>query len=226
MKKSRRLTLAEQAYQEIENRIISGSLPGGHRLLALELASEMELSQTPVKNALAALQRDGLVDGEARHGSTVRRFTLTDVAEIYEARILLELHAVERIVADGRVTPEFLRAMNALCDALASSLETGTQEGLAAAIQNDREFHETLVAQLGNSLISTWHRTAIRQFQTARNYSFATYPKDSTIAGHRAIVAALAQKDPDKAVGVMRWHLEGARDEMLARAPDDQPIAD
>lgn len=226
MRQPKRLTLSEQAYYEIETRIISGSLPGGRRLLAVELADEMDLSQTPVKNALAALQRDGLVDGKSRHGSTVRRFTAADIAEIYEGRILLELHAIHRVVGEGRATPEFLASMDKLCDALAANLESDTPEGLAEAVQNDREFHETLVAQLDNALIAGWHRTAIRQFQTARNYSFATYPKETTIAGHRAIVDALRQRDPDKAVEVLRRHLEGARDEMLARPPEDKPVTE
>lgn len=226
MKKRKPLTLAEQAYEEIGTRIMSGSLPAGQRLLAVELAEELAVSQTPVKEALAALQRDGLVASESRHGSTVRHFTPADVAEIYEARILIELHAIAQVVRNNRATPDFLAEMDRLCDGLAAGLEAQTDAGLAEAVRFDREFHETLVRQAGNGLIADWHRTAIRQFQTARNYSFATYPRDSTIAGHRRIIDAVRGGDADKAVAVLRWHLEGARDEMLARPVEDQPVSE
>lgn len=223
MKRTKRLTLAEQAYEEIEIRIISGSLPAGQRLLAVELAEELDVSQTPVKEALAALQRDGLVESEARRASTVRRFSPKDLAEIYEGRIMLEMHAIQKIVREKLATPDFLAEMDRLCESLAQGLETDTPEGLAEAVLHDREFHELMVRQAGNALLAGWHRTAIRQFQTARNYSFETYPKDSTIAGHRAIVAALGQPDVAKASEVLRYHLEGARDEMLARATEILP---
>jgi DNA-binding transcriptional regulator YhcF (GntR family) len=97
-----RSTLAEQAYEALQDRIVSGVLPAGHRLRAEELADSLAISQTPVKEALALLERDGLVEGASRRGSVVRRFSLADVEEIYAARMLLELNAAETGLAAGR----------------------------------------------------------------------------------------------------------------------------
>ena len=78
----RRSTLAELAYEELQEQIVSGRLPAGRRLLADEIADSLAISQTPVKEALARLEREGLVEGESRRGSAVRRFTLGDIEEM------------------------------------------------------------------------------------------------------------------------------------------------
>src|SRR5689334_6450740 len=94
LQKARRQTLAEQAYEELQSQIMSGALPAGQRLLPEELAERLAISQTPVKEALAALERDGLVEGVSRRASNVRRFSAEDVEEIHQARILIELDAI------------------------------------------------------------------------------------------------------------------------------------
>jgi DNA-binding GntR family transcriptional regulator len=223
VKRPKRQTLAEQAYDELQTRIMTGSLSPGQRLLPVELAEEMDVSQTPVKEALAALERDGLVEGEARRASTVRRFNVRDVAEIYEARILLELYAIEKIMREKLATRAFISEMDHICDVLAENVRKGTPEGLATAVLADSEFHELMVAQCGNRLVTSWHRTVIRQFQTARNFTFETYPAESTIAGHRAIVTAIRGGVIADGLAVLSFHLEGSRDEMLQRTGPDAP---
>jgi DNA-binding GntR family transcriptional regulator len=220
----KRSTLAEQAYEELKGQIVSGRRPAGQRLLAEELAEELAISQTPVKEALALLERDGLVAGQSRRGSTVRRFTPEDIAEIYEARIVLELQAVEIGMKKGRVTEAFLARIETIFQALVSNLQRGTSEGTAAAIELDREFHEVLVGLAGNHLLSNWHRTVIRQFQTVRNYSLQTYTLDQAGPGHRAIVEALRSGEARNVVRTLREHLAGSRNEMLARPAEDRPI--
>lgn len=107
-----RPTLARQPYSEIHKKILTGELPGGHRLLAEELANEFSISQTPVKEALALLERDGLVVGQERRGALVREFSAMDIHQIYEARILLELNALAIGFREGRIDAAFLARMD------------------------------------------------------------------------------------------------------------------
>ena len=207
-----------------EGQIISGRLPAGRRLLADELADSLAISQTPVKEALARLTLDGLVEGSSRRASTVRRFTLADIEEIYDARMLLELHAVSIGVAAGRATPEFADDLEALFRQHLAHVEKQTREELAEAIRLDRAFHELLVSLGGNRLTAGWHRMVLRQTQTIRNYSLRYYDMGRTRSEHQAIVDAVRAGDRDKVVEALRIHLIASRDEFLSRPAEDLPI--
>src|SRR6218665_2222504 len=96
-------TLAEQAYQELRSRIVSGRLAGGQRLLPNELAADLGISPTPVKEACLRLEADGLLVNSSRRGMVVRSFNEEDVEELYAARVLLEKGAVEAAFDAGRI---------------------------------------------------------------------------------------------------------------------------
>lgn len=85
-----KVTLADQAHRELRARIVSGRLRGGERLLPNELAADLGISPTPVKEACLKLEADGLVVNSSRRGMVVRDFTVEDVEELYAARMLLE----------------------------------------------------------------------------------------------------------------------------------------
>ena len=223
MTKPRRPTLAEQAYEELGEQIVSGHLPAGQRLFAEELAGKLEISPTPVKEALSRLEREGLVEAESRRGSVVRRFTRGDMDETYSARLLLEAHAVTVGIAEGRVTPEFLAQLQGIYDQHMAEIAKQTTEALVVAIKLDRDFHELIVSLARNSLISGWHRISIRQTQTIRNYSLARYDARRLRGEHLAIVEALRRRDVEATVAALRFHLDASLEEFLSRPPEEMP---
>ncbi len=219
-----RSTLAEQAYEELQEQIVSGRLPAGQRLLADELAGSLAISQTPVKEALARLERDGLVQGEARRGSVVRRFDRDDIEEIYQARLLLELGAAEQGLAAGRADPAFVARLEAIFAEQMRFVEMQREDALIEAIRLDRAFHELIVGLGRNRLLAGWHRTVLRQTQTIRNYSLAHYDVHRTRREHAAIVAAFAAGSAAAVLEALRTHLEASREEFLSRPPEELPI--
>lgn len=223
MIKSRRPTLAEQAYEELGEQIVSGHLPAGQRLLAEELAGQLEISPTPVKEALNRLEREGLVEAEARRGSIVRRFTRADMDQTYAARLMLEGHAASVGINSGRVTPEFVASLQAIYDDHMAEIARQTTHALAVAIQLDRDFHELIVSLAENSLISNWHRISIRQTQTIRNYSLARYDAQRLRGEHLAIIEALRKQDVEAVLEALRFHLEASLQEFLSRPPEEMP---
>ena len=220
---SRRPTLADQAYEELQEQIVSGQLPAGRRLLADELAGLLEVSQTPVKEALNRLEREGLVEGESRRGSMVRRFSRADMDQTYEARLLLECHAVEAGIANGRVTPEFLGRIQHIYDDHMTEVARQTTQGLMESIRLDRDFHELIVSLAENSLLSGWHRIAIRQTQTIRNYSIARYDGRRLKGEHLAIIDGLRAQDVEATLAALRFHLNASLEEFLSRPPEELP---
>lgn len=224
MRALKRATLAEQAYEELRSQIVSGRLRAGDRLLADELADRLAISQTPVKEAIAQLERDGLVEGAARRVSVVRRFSPEDIVEIFEARMLAELHSVSTGFAAGRVTPEFAVQLRAIFGEHIAEVEKQSEEALADAVRLDREFHEALVGLGANSTIAAWHRVVLRQTQTVRNFTLKSYTLERTRREHAAIVEAIERGDADATIEALRYHLTVSRDAMLSREPEDLPL--
>jgi DNA-binding GntR family transcriptional regulator len=219
-----RSTLAEQAYESLQSRIVFGLLPAGQRLRTDELADLLAISQTPIKEALALLERDGLVEGASRRGTVVRRFSLADIEEIYAARILLELNAAETGLAAGRATQEFVAELRGIFDEQMSYVEKQNEEALFEAIRLDREFHELIVGLSQNQLLTSWHRVVLRQTQTIRNYPLVRYDVRRTRKEHSAIVEAFAKGRPEAVIKALRNHLTASRDEFLLRPPQELPI--
>jgi DNA-binding GntR family transcriptional regulator len=217
----KRPTLGEQAYEELQAQIVSGQLPAGRRVLADDLAGSLAISPTPVKEALARLELDGLVEGKARRGSMVRRFGLADIEEICRARMLLELHAAEVGIAAGRAGAAFLARLRTIFAEQMRFVEMRRQDALREAIWLDRAFHELIVGLAQNRLTAGWHRTVLRQTQTIRNYSLQHYDVHRTRREHGAIVNALSAAEP---VLVLRIHLAASRDEFLSRPAEELPI--
>lgn len=215
----KRATLAEQAYEELRGRIVSGVLPAGRRLLADELATELSISQTPVKEALALLERDGLVQGTARRASVVRRFHAGDVRHIYAARTLLELHALRRGWEAGAVTPGFIAGVEDVFARQVAHARRHRPVVFTEAVRLDREFHETLVRLADNPVITGWHRGILAQTQTILSYSIDTYDVKRAHNEHAAIIEALRSGDVAAMEASLIAHLIAARDEIIGRTP-------
>ena len=215
-----RSTLAEQAYVDLRERIMSGRLPAGQRLMPEELAATLAISPTPIKEALRRLATDGLVQAEARRGMVVRRVSRADVAELYDARLLVECYALRRGFATGSAGPALVRGLRTIQTQLVARRSLGTEDGLTEALALDRAFHAKLVALTGNRMMVEWHGLVLMQTHTLRIYTLDSYAFDRLRAEHEAIVTALRAGDAPAAEAALKHHLTLSRDELLARMSD------
>jgi len=221
-----RATLAEQAYIDLRDQIMSGRLPAGHRLLPEELALTLAISATPIKEALVKLDQDGLVAMETRRGAVVRRFTAADVQNLYEARELIELHAMSRAFAERRIDRALSERLHATQADLLAHRALGTEAGVIDALAQDRAFHRLIVGLSNNRTLVDWHERVMMQTHTVRVYSLATYPLERLAAEHAAVIAAVQAADAAAARTALKHHLVLSRDEILSRLLDaDGPVA-
>jgi DNA-binding GntR family transcriptional regulator len=212
-----RATVAEKAYRAIKAQIISGTLPAGQRLLANVLAGDLDISPTPVKEALLRLQRDGLVEAESRRWVMVRRFRGAEIEHLYEIRDLIEQHALITAFARGQVDATLMVALEQEQRALLVALDRHTEAGLIEALAHDRMLHARLVAMTGNPLMIDWHAQVMTQTHTVRVYSPASYTPDLIRAEHGAILAALGAGDQAGAQAALRRHLARSQADLIAR---------
>ncbi len=217
-----RSTLAEQAYSDLRQRIMSGRLPAGARLLPEELALSLAISPTPIKEALVRLEQDGLVAMETRRGAVVRRFTAADVTDLYEARQLIERHTLARGFAEGRIDHAFAKRLEATQTVLLERRALDTEAGLTDALTQDRAFHRLIVTLVGNRMLVDWHDRVMAQTHTVRNYSLDSYPMERLVDEHAAIVTAIARCDEAAAHAALERHLILSRDDIISRLNDER----
>ncbi|GGH07243.1 GntR family transcriptional regulator [Alsobacter metallidurans] len=209
-----RATLADQAYRELRSRILGGQLQGGDRLLPEELAIEMSISPTPIKEALVRLEVDGLVMSPLRKGAVVRRFSRQDVEELYEARLLVEQNAIRTAMARGAFTPELLASLDRTLTEHERYAGRNTLDDVATALTFDSEFHHQMVLAAGNILIADWHLRVLRQTNTVFVFNAGDY--QTSASEHRAVLACLVEGSADRACEALRKHLEHSRANTLA----------
>ncbi len=210
-----RETLADQAYRDLRSRIVGGQLAGGARLRPEELAAELAISPTPVKEALLRLEADGLAVSSLRKGTVVRRLAEPDLIDIYDARLLIELDALDRAFAQGSVGRALIGTLRESLERHRGYAGRDTLDDVATALEFDRAFHHALVLAGGNALIAEWHLRILRQTHTVFVYAVGNYAQSAV--EHAAMFDALVENDRELAREALRHHLLRSRENSLQK---------
>nr|WP_042194405.1 GntR family transcriptional regulator [Kibdelosporangium sp. MJ126-NF4]CEL21299.1 Transcriptional regulator, GntR family [Kibdelosporangium sp. MJ126-NF4]CTQ96134.1 Transcriptional regulator, GntR family [Kibdelosporangium sp. MJ126-NF4] len=156
--------LAEEAGDRIRDAIFDGDFPPGAALREVELAAQLDVSRGSVREGLAILEREGLVQSAWHRGTKVIDLTVPDAEEVYSVRAALE--GLASRAAIGRVD---LAALTALVDTMARRLADGVESAELLAL--DIEFHDTIYQATRNRrLIEAWSalRSQVYLFQLTR----------------------------------------------------------
>ncbi|WP_295854074.1 GntR family transcriptional regulator [uncultured Xylophilus sp.] len=203
----------DATYDALRRRILDNAWPPGHQALEQEIALELGVSRTPVREALIRLEREGLVQVIPRRGMRVLPMSATDMRELYEILTALESLAAETLAnrkpSDAELAP-LLQATDAMEQALA-------RDDLDAWAAADEDFHARLVTLAGNRLLAEavfghWDRAHRARMFTLR---LRPAPVHST-QEHRALVECLRAGDSAGAAAVNRAHRQRASRELLA----------
>jgi DNA-binding GntR family transcriptional regulator len=203
----------EIAYAAIRRRILDNVYPPGHRALEGDLADELAISRTPVREALIRLANEGLVEVIPRHGMRVLPVLPLDMREIYVVLTALESAAAE-LLAQRRPTEAELKP---LVDATSDMTRALASDDLDAWAAADELFHQRLVELAGNrTLIDAVARLADRAHR-ARMFTLRLRPKPThSTQEHTALLERIRAGDAAGAVEVNRAHRQRAGGELLA----------
>jgi DNA-binding GntR family transcriptional regulator len=194
---------AERAYDFAKWAILSAVYAPGAVITESGLAHEIGVSRTPVREALMRLAVEGLVTPTSR-GAVVATFTLADVEDVLEARVLVEGHTAARSFAQRATLLPRLELVHATMKANQASHDT------AAFTASDRVFHELIVDAAGNSVLSGIYRM-LRERQTLFTSVIMRGRSDrmaAAIAEHDAVLEALRGDDADAFRAVVDAHLQ------------------
>ncbi len=210
-KASGRLPLADSVYEILRNQFMDGTRAAGEPLNIATLSRDLDVSQTPIREALARLEATGLVRREALKGYRVAPlFSENELLSLTDARVVLE-PALTRAAAD-RSTPEFLEALLDTIETLdKASISTDDSRTFPTYWSADERFHTTIAKQSGNPFLAAAYAALGGQVQRFRLFA-ALGSSDAGHAAreHRLIYEALQVGDAKLAADRMREHVRNA----------------
>ncbi|GAA0390744.1 GntR family transcriptional regulator [Microbispora corallina] len=211
----RRSTLGDDVYETLRALILEHSMRPGDRVNIDALARELDVSPTPVREALARLESDGLVRKRPLAGYTVSPLlTPAEFTQMFEMRLLLEC-AAARWAAE-RATSEQREAI-AMEAATSLTPEADDPDGRgwhAAFTTHDARFHDLVAEASGNPLLRDGLERLHVHLHLHRRY-FPYAHAGTTVEEHRRVAAAIGAGRPEEAEEAMRAHLSRARERQL-----------
>jgi DNA-binding GntR family transcriptional regulator len=200
---SDRENLQERAYVFLRDAIVSGELKDGSQHSIYQLAEQLGMSRTPVRDAVIQLAETGFVTVERNRGFRVHGPTVERLRDIFELRLLLEVPATFYAAAHGGA--ELRAKLQSATSGMTTTLAAGDKDGY---LLHDRAFHEHIASAAGNrrlSLTLDSLREVVRDPGALSN--FGVRDPTTIIEEHEAIAHAIAQGDPTRSAEAMREHL-------------------
>lgn len=210
--------------ERLRSLILVGEYGPRERLVEGQLAERLEVSRTPIRQALAKLEAEGLVEVAPNRGAVVCSFSIEDVWETYDLRAVLEGHAARR-AASGIREPELAELRR-----LAAEMERVAWEGHFAdheeeirwLVTTNQEFHGVIITASRNGRLEKLVRRTVEVPLMFKAFFWYT-PHERTISRHyhRQILGALESGDAERAEIVMREHVYEGRDFVIKALKED-----
>jgi DNA-binding GntR family transcriptional regulator len=203
------------ATEVIRQAILDGRLEPGRRLKEEELARELGISRTPVREALLILQAEGLVVGTPNRGAIVRAHDSDDLRDLYDLRALLEGHGAR--LAAARISDQEVERLRESCD----RFDALSDHDVPELTRENLLFHNAILEAAGSARLIWMAQRVIELPLVYKSYIwYSTDQKRISAHFHRQITNALAARDSDRAELIMKEHVFEGRDLLVAHVRD------
>jgi DNA-binding GntR family transcriptional regulator len=206
-----RSSLATEVYDQLVDALLQGTLVPGDRLIQDRLAEELDVSRTPVRDALLRLHEEGTIEFTGRRGYVVRKLSPSDLHGLYDARCALEGHAAATISGDE----EAIATIRIVLEATSAAPPTTTR----TAFEANRAIHRAIVAAAGNPHLlgffdTIWGRAvaglAYHDFSVA-----PPGPYEDFLEAHERLLDEIARGTPEQARVAAVDHISHGLDRTL-----------
>lgn len=203
--------LRELVFESLREAILNQQLEPGERMMEIQMAEEMGVSRTPVREAIRKLELEGLVVMVPRKGAYVAGLSLKDVADVFEIRRALEGLAAE--LAVDRITDDELENLERYLVKISEEIDRGD---LNKVIETDTDFHTLLYQASRNQRLSQIINNLREQIQRFRATSLSNPGRmKEAVEEHRKIVEAISSRDGETARRLAQEHIENAENSMM-----------
>ena len=194
---------SEQAVTLLRKAIISGDIKPGEKLRETEISEALGVSRSPIREAFRVLESEGLVQLEANKGATVTKLTEKDLYEIYDLRILIELHGLQ--LSWEYITQNEIDKVDNIIIQMEKHLDAKDYDRY---LKVSHEFHEFILNNCKNDRL-------LKMFNILKNNIFTIqilanpYPKYSkdSMQEHKKVLSAIKDRDLEKATHYLKEHL-------------------
>jgi DNA-binding GntR family transcriptional regulator len=212
---SRAKSLQEQTYLALRASILSGEILPGEKLIETQIAQKLQVSRTPIREAIRQLQRENLLTAQTNGGVKVMVISAIDAEQLYDCRIALEELAVKE--ACSLATKTQIQKINKWLNKAEQLLENGfSPEKSAKMLEIDYQFHLAIVESSGNKwliylLDQVFDKMKLLRVQTTRHNPRVLEIRHE----HRQVYEAVAQRDAATAVQLIRNHLLASKQRVV-----------
>lgn len=204
------------AYEYVKRLIVDLVLPPGDIVTEMDIAKVTGLSRTPVREAFLRLDAEKLIELLPRRGALVTQITARQIRELHRTRLALELYAVQEICArEVQLTEELLPLVER------QERLTEQEAGYPEIIACDREFHNTIVTAVGNTVLTEVYGSMGDRQQRTGIAAFLAQPgrPKQAVEHHRQITEALGEHDLERVESLLREHLDRHTQELERYLP-------
>jgi len=195
--------IRQKVYDFLRNEILSNHIAAGERLVEGRLALEINVSRTPIREALHILEMEGLIESIPRVGYRVKVLRWQDVEELCEIRAVNEILAARW--AMKRMTPQEMADMKVNIDTAEAEIQAGQPK---LFVERDAEFHEMLVKASGSQrLMELCQKLRHHMLRYRVESLYVAEAGLRAVKGHRRIIRCLEKKDDAGIAAAIRDHL-------------------
>jgi DNA-binding GntR family transcriptional regulator len=204
-------TLFAHVYDALRRAIVTGELKPGQRVNEAEVARQMRISRSPVREAIRRLEQAGLLVSIPRRGTVVVELANEDIEEVYTLRADLETRAIRR--ATSRLSVADLDEL----ERLVNVMETASLGAdLTKLLDADIEFHRNIVKGAGwPQLQRMWESLHPRTLTRYTIQTLVQWPPQVHAERHRPVLWALRERDVERAAAAIREHILGVGSELI-----------
>ena len=209
-----------EAYQKIKQMIFDQKLAPGQKLVYQDLAKKLDMSQTPIINALNRLEQEGFVASEVFRGFYVRPLDLNEVWDNFGVREAFEVHAIKNAIQSG--TPDRLAELEALMKQHAGYMPSHYTR---QKFHYDALFHLQIAAIANNRVMKyLLKRNFEHLYLRTKLDNYSPERMDTAAKEHREIFNRIKNKDVLGAVSAITHHIQSARDLVLHCLSEEEAL--
>jgi DNA-binding GntR family transcriptional regulator len=215
-------TLKENVTDILRQSIIDGVLPAGTEFNQAQVAERLGISRGPIREALAQLEQEGLIESTPYKGVVVTRLSRRYIEEIYSIRQAIETLAVERAI--DRMSPHDAQALHQIVDGMRAAAQA---KDLTRLVELDIAFHHTILHMADHQLaLRLWKvvEVGVRRCLRIRHTIYTML--DDVVGSHPAMVEAMEARDKTRAICILHEHIAESAGNILANLhePDDAAV--
>lgn len=204
-------SLRQQVYEALKRIILKGDLASGERIIETKLAKQLEVSRTPIREAIGQLKKEKLIVSKPNGGFVVATLSVKDAAQLYDCRIALEQLSVEEAckkIADKQLKQ--LEKYVLMAEKLVKS--QSTRPDILKLLEVDYQFHHLIAESSGNQWLLTLLEQVFDKMALLRVKTTKHNPQVLEIRlEHRDIYEAIALRDSDLARATIKLHLMSSK---------------